>query len=165
MKLIDLLLEELNQEAAITRKFLERIPEDKYNWQPHPKNMPMKVLATHIAELPGWVNTAVTTDGLDFSATPYEPKDVKSTGELIAFFEENLNSAKEALAGFDSKGFTKEWILSQGDQILNRYTKYSVIRMTYSQVVHHRAQLGVYFRLLDIAVPASYGPSADDMGS
>ena len=164
MKLIDLLLEELTQEAATTRKFLERIPEDKYDWQPHPKSMPMKVLATHIAELPGWVNTAVITDGLDFAVTPYKPKDVKNTAELLAFFEENLNRAKESLTGFDSKEFTKEWVLSNGDQILNRYTKYSVIRMTYSQVVHHRAQLGVYFRLLDIAVPASYGPSADDMG-
>ncbi len=164
MKLIDLLQEELNQEAVITRKFLERIPEDKYDWQPHPKSMPMKALAAHIAELPGWVAMGVATDGLDFAATPYEPKDIKSTGELLAFFEENLNSAKEALAGFDSKEFTKEWVLSNGDQILNRYTKYSVIRMTYSQVVHHRAQLGVNFRLLDIAVPSSYGPSADDMG-
>ena len=164
MKLIDLLLEELNKEAVITRKFLERIPEDKYDWQPHPKSMPMKALAAHIAELPGWVAMGVATDGLDFAATPYEPKDIKNTAELLAFFEENLNSAKEALAGFDSKEFTKEWVLSNGDQILNRYTKYSVIRMTYSQVVHHRAQLGVNFRLLDIPVPASYGPSADDMG-
>ncbi|NDI99930.1 DinB family protein [Flavobacterium sp. LaA7.5] len=164
MNLLHLLLQEMDKEAAVTRKFLERVPVEKFDWQPHPKSMTMKVLAAHIAELPGWVTMAITTDGLDFANNPYQPKDVKSTEELLSFFEENLKSAKETLAVFDSNEFTKGWVLSNSDQILNRDSKYGVIRMTYSQIVHHRAQLGVYFRLLDIPVPASYGPSADDMG-
>ncbi|KAF2516291.1 DinB family protein [Flavobacterium salilacus subsp. salilacus] len=164
MNLLHLLLQEMDKEAAVTRKFLERVSAEKFDWQPHPKSMTMKVLAAHIAELPGWVTMAITTDGLDFANNPYQPKDVKSTEELLSFFEENLKSAKETLAVFDSNEFTKEWVLSNSDQILNRDSKYGVIRMTYSQIVHHRAQLGVYFRLLDIPVPASYGPSADDMG-
>ena len=164
MKLIDLLLQELDKEAAVTRKFLARVPEEKFDWQPHPKNMPMKVLAAHIAEIPGWIISTINSDGIDFATMDFTPKDVKSTGELLDFFEEKLAGGKAALAGADVNTFNKEWVMRTGDQIHSRDTKYEILRHCIAQIIHHRAQLGVYFRLLDIPVPASYGPSADDMG-
>lgn len=163
MELIKLLQKEMQQEAATTRKMLSRVPADKFDWQPHPKSMSMKRLASHIAELPGWVEMAIHTDELDFQDNPYIPKDVISTEELLNFFEESLQKGKEALANAAAVDFTKEWVLRNGDEVYSRDTKYDVIRMAYSQIIHHRAQLGVYLRLLDIPIPGSYGPSADDM--
>ncbi|HKG07882.1 MAG TPA: hypothetical protein VKB19_15540, partial [Pedobacter sp.] len=90
MSRIKMFLKELEQEALTTRKMLERVPADKFGWQPHPKSMTIKRLATHIAELPGWVTMALTTDGLDFSDNPYLPVDVNTTEELLAYFERTL---------------------------------------------------------------------------
>lgn len=163
MELIKLLQKELEQEAVTTRKMLGLVSADKFDWQPHPKSMTMKRLATHIAELPGWVEMAIETDELDFENNPYVPHDVKSTEELLAFFEECYKKGSEALAKADVTTFGKEWVLRSGDQIYSKETKYEVIRMAYSQIIHHRAQLGVYLRLLNIPLPGSYGPSADDM--
>lgn len=163
MELIKLLQKEMQQEAATTRKMLGRVPAEKFDWQPHPKSMTMKRLASHIAELPGWVEMAITTDGLDFQNNPYVPKDVATTEELLEFFEESLQKGKLALADANESNFGKEWVLRNGDEVYSRDTKYDVMRMAYSQIIHHRAQLGVYLRLLDIPLPGSYGPSADDM--
>jgi uncharacterized damage-inducible protein DinB len=163
MELIKLLQKELEQEAVTTRKMLSLVPADKFDWQPHPKSMILKRLASHIAELPGWIEMAISTDGLDFDNNPYEAKDVKSNEELLAFFEECLKKGREALANADVNTFSKEWVLRSGDQIYSKETKYEVIRMAFSQIIHHRAQLGVNLRLLNIPLPGSYGPSADDM--
>lgn len=163
MELIKLLQKEMEQEAITTRKMLSLVPVDKFDWQPHPKSMTMKRLASHIAELPGWVEMAITTDGLDFENNPYMPHDVKSTDDLLAFFEESLKKGREALANADVNTFSKEWVLRSGDQIYSNDSKYEVIRMSYSQIIHHRAQLGGNLRLLNIPLPGSYGPSADDM--
>jgi uncharacterized damage-inducible protein DinB len=163
MELIKLLQKELEQEAVTTRKMLSLVPADKFDWQAHPKSMILKRLASHIAELPGWIEMAISTDELDFENNPYEAKDVKSKEELLAFFEECLEKGRVALANADVNTFSKEWILRSGDQIYSKETKYEVIRMSFSQIIHHRAQLGVNLRLLNIPLPGSYGPSADDM--
>lgn len=163
MELITLLQKELEQEAVTTRKMLSRVPSEKFNWQPHPKSMTLKRLACHVAEFPEWVNAVVTTGGIDFQETPYVPKEVKDTEELIGFFEESLVKGREALANANINTFTDQWILCSGDQVYSTDTKYEMIRMVHSQIIHHRAQLGVYLRLLDIPIPGSYGPSADDM--
>lgn len=164
LDLIPMLQKELETEAKTTRKMLQRVPPEKFDWQPHPKSMTLKRLAAHVAELPGWVALAIAADGLDFENNPYQPKDVKSTGELLDFFEQSLREGREALANANVSSFTNEWILRSGDIIHSRDTKYDVIRMSLSQTIHHRAQLGVYLRLLDIPIPGSYGPSADDTG-
>ena len=106
---------------------------------------------------------AINTDELDFQNNPYIPKDVTTTDELVAFFEESLEKGRRALANADVNTFTKEWVLRNGDQVYSREPKYDVIRMSNSQIIHHRAQLGVYLRLLNIPIPGSYGPSADDV--
>ena len=163
LEIIPLLQQELESEAVTTRKMLERVPADKFDWQPHPKSMSLKRLATHVAELPGWIDMAINTDELDFQNNPYIPKDVTTTQELVAFFEESLEKGRHALANADVNTFTNEWVLRNGDQVYSREPKYDVIRMSNSQIIHHRAQLGVYLRLLNIPIPGSYGPSADDV--
>src|ERR1700761_1626818 len=87
MEIIPILLKEMDQEAGITRKMLACIPNDKYEWQPHPKSMTIKRLANHIAELPGWITMGLTTDGLDFAANAYKPTEITNTAELLEFFE------------------------------------------------------------------------------
>jgi len=153
---------ELEQESKTTKKMLERIPDDKYDWKPHPKSMNIRQLSTHIAELPEWITMAITTDGLDFATTPYEPKHVDNTAELMKMYEGYLANGFTELKEGNAAKLDETWILRNGDQILSDRSKAEVIRMTLNQIVHHRAQLGVYLRLLDVPIPGSYGPSADE---
>lgn len=162
MDMIKTFLKELEEEALTTRKMLTIVPADKFDWQPHPKSMTVKMLATHIAELPTWVTLAFTTEELDFAKTPYEPKDISSPEELMAFFEASLEEAKAHLSKANEELLSGEWILRNGEQIYMKLSKAELLRHTYSQIIHHRAQLGVFLRLLDIPIPGSYGPSADD---
>ena len=158
-----MLLKELEQESQITRKMLARVPADKFNWQPHKKSMTMKQLASHIAELPSWISLTLQTTELDFAKNPYQPVDVNSTEELLAFYERTLEEGRSHLANATEDALEPTWTLRNGEQVYSVNTKREVIRMTYCQNVHHRAQLGVYLRLLDIPIPGSYGPSADEM--
>ena len=162
MSVIDLLQKELEQEALNTRKMLERVPNDKYDWQPHPKSMTIKQLSTHIAELPGWITMGLTSDGIDFATTPYEPENITNTTELLALLDRSLASGMSSLSEATEEDLLPTWTLRNGDQIYNVMTKYEVIRHALSQLIHHRAQLGVYLRLLNIPIPGSYGPSADE---
>ncbi|MFD2245352.1 DinB family protein [Pontibacter ruber] len=164
MTVIEMFSKELEQEAQTTRKMLERVPDDKYDWQPHQKSMTMIRLVTHVAELPSWVSMALTTDELDFAQNPYQPEKIANTKELVAYFERTYADGKSGLARATEDQLEQPWVLRNGDQIYNTYTKAEVIRMALSQIIHHRAQLGVYLRLLDIPIPGSYGPSADETG-
>ena len=163
MTLIPILLKEMEQEAQTTRKMLQRLPEDKYSWKPHSKSMTLQRLATHVAELPGWISMTLATDELDFEKNEYKPEVINSNEELLAYFERNLASGKESLENAADEDLLPNWTLRNGDQIYSVNTKGEVIRIAYCQTVHHRAQLGVYLRLLDIPIPGSYGPSADEM--
>jgi uncharacterized damage-inducible protein DinB len=162
MSTTDPLLKELEQEAQTTRKMLERVPTEYFDWQPHKKSMTIQRLATHIAELPGWVTMAVTTDGLDFANNPYQPEAVGNTAELLEYFERSLADGRCHLLAAKEETLEENWTLRNGDAVLQVATKGEIIRMTYCQIVHHRAQLGVFLRLLDIPIPGSYGPSADE---
>jgi len=159
---IQALLKEMEQEAITTRKMLERIPEDKYTWQPHEKSMTLQRLATHVAELPGWVSMTITTDGLDFESNPYQPEVINNNGDLINYFERSLASGKAELSNTTDEELSKNWTLRNGNQVFFTSTKAEMIRTAYCQTVHHRAQLGVYLRLLNVPIPGSYGPSADE---
>src|SRR4051812_27446447 len=97
MTLIPMLLKEMEQEAQTTRKMLQRVPNDKYNWKPHPKSMTLQRLATHVAELPGWVSMTLATDELDFAKNEYAPEMIDNTDELLAYFEKNLEKGKISL--------------------------------------------------------------------
>lgn len=162
MNIIEILLGEMEQEAQTTRKMLQRVPADKFDWKPHQKSMPLKSLAVHVAELPGWVDMAVTTDELDFAVNPYKQAPVNSNEDLLAYFEQTLVSGRKALQATNEDVLKETWTLRNGKDIYSERSKLDVIRMSYCQIVHHRAQLGVYLRLLDIPIPGSYGPSADE---
>ncbi len=163
MSMIDVFAKELEKEAITTRKMLERIPTDKFGWQPHKKSMTIKRLATHVAELPTWIGMTLTTDELDFANNPYQPEDINSTEELLAYFEKCLADGRAHLSRGRDEQLSEPWTLRDGETIYDVSPKLDVLRMTYNQIVHHRAQLGVYLRLLDIPIPGSYGPSADEM--
>lgn len=162
MSIIETLLKEMDMEAVTTRKMLERVPNDKYDWKPHEKSMSVRQLATHIAELPGWVTMAITTNGLDFAANPYQQTPINNTSELLEFFQKSLANGREHLAAATEEQLLQEWTLRSGEHILYVANKGETIRMSFSQIVHHRAQLGVYLRLLNVPIPGSYGPSADE---
>ena len=162
MEIIPLLLKEMDQEAQTTRTFLKRVPIDKFAWKPHEKSMTMQNLVVHIAELPGWVDMGLNTGGIDFATSPYQPTPVSNSEELQALFEESYEKGKTALQEATEEDLTNKWILRNGNQIISEMTKYEVIRHAFSQTTHHRAQLGVYLRLLNIPIPGSYGPSADE---
>lgn len=163
MSIIKLLLKEIEQEAQITRSLLSIVPNDKYSWQPHPKSMSIMKLTNHIAELPGWLTMVVTTDGLDFAANPYEPTFFSNTADVLEVFENQLADGRANLEAMSETELEKPWILRSGDYVLSDMTKYETIRLTLAQTIHHRAQLGVYLRLLNIPIPGSYGPSADEL--
>lgn len=155
-------LKELKDESVVTLKMLERVPEDKYDWRPHEKSMTMKQLAGHIAELPSWVSMAFNSDELDFQAGTYQPPVINSNQDLLALFNESLAGAKEQLQAATESSLSPTWLLKSGDEVLMSLTKGGLIRHALSQTIHHRAQLGVYLRLLDIPIPGTYGPSADE---
>lgn len=162
MKLIPLLLKELDQEAQITRKFLKLVPTDKFDWKPHEKSMSMKQLSVHIAELPSWIDISLNTDGIDFATSSYQPTPVADSNDLSQLFEKSFSKGKEALSNAKEESLSEIWTMRNGDQVLSSMTRYEAVRHSFSQTIHHRAQLGVYLRLLNIPIPGSYGPSADD---
>src|SRR5688572_22649212 len=162
MTQLEALTQELEQEAITTRKMLSAVPSDKFNWQPHEKSMTVKRLATHIAELPTWIGMTLTTDELDFERNPYKPEDVNNTAELLAYFEKSLEEGRNYLATAKEDQLDKPWTLRSGKTIYSTEPKRDVLRMSLSQIIHHRAQLGVFLRLLNVPIPGSYGPSADE---
>lgn len=141
---------------------LQRIPDDKYDWKPHPKSMTIRQLSTHIAELPSWITLTLTTDELDFAKSPYTQTPINSTAELMKYVEKNLTDGRKHLEQAKESQLDDLWTLRNGDEIYSTSSKAEVLRMTYNQIVHHRAQMGVFLRLLDVPIPGSYGPSADD---
>lgn len=164
MKIIPLLLKEMDGEAAITHKMLERVPDDKFDWKPHPKSMTMLQLTTHLAEIPAWPAMALNTSELDFAAMPYQPAPVSSTKDLLELLERSITTGRSRLQQATEEELLPTWTMRMGEQVLMVFTKYEVIRHSLAQTIHHRAQLGVFLRMLNIPIPGSYGPSADEMG-
>lgn len=157
------LIAELTQEAATTRKILERIPPEKFDYKPHEKSMTMIRLAWHVADMVDWVNETCTKDGLDFAGMDFTPVEPKTTEELVEFHDKKVASALEALQNTSDEEMHKPWTLKNGDVTYFTMTKIAVIRtMCLNHIWHHRGQLSVYLRMNDIPVPSIYGPSADE---
>lgn len=155
------LLSELSLEGEVTRRFLSQVPFDQLEFRPAEKSEPLGRLTVHVAEIVAWWTSVLETDRLDFAG--FEPKDVKSKEELLAYFDELLAAAKTSLANVKAETWERTWSMTHGDEILFTLPKKQVIRLfCMNHLVHHRAQLGMYLRLLKVAVPATYGPSADD---
>lgn len=163
MTRIALIKKELEKETAVTIKMFAVIPDDKYDWKPHQKSMSIQQLANHIAELPAWLPMTLQTTELDFATTPYSPPALRTSIELIKLFEKNAIDAVEQLTNDKEVLLDEIWTLREGEQVLTAEPKYDILKMSLAQIIHHRAQLGVYLRLLDVPIPGSYGPSADEM--
>jgi len=154
-------LNELILESEVTRRYLALVPFEKKNFKPAEKSEKLGRLAIHVAEITGWWTACLEEDKLDFM--DFEPKEINSTSELLDYFEELLEKAKKSLAAAKDEEFEKNWSMTYGDEVLFTLPKKQVARIfCMNHLVHHRAQLGVYLRMLDIPIPAVYGPSADD---
>jgi hypothetical protein len=163
MPISDFLLTELDVEMKKTRTTLERVPTDKPDFTPHPKSMPLGKLAPHVAQLAGFGVTILTTPELDFSKTSIKRVPFESVPQLLQAFDEGAAQVRAALQATPDKAWTEPWKLSfQGKSIFEGQRFLAYREMFLNHLVHHRAQLGVYLRLNEKAVPATYGPSADD---
>jgi uncharacterized damage-inducible protein DinB len=157
----ELFLGEFDREMATTRKILERVPFEKFDWVPHEKSSPLGRLANHVATLPRFVPYVINEDKFVMTITP--PLDVKSTADIIAAFDDLAAKARASLAGTTDERLAEEWEFLFGDKTLfkgPRAVAYQSFFMDH--LIHHRAQLGVYLRLNDVPIPGSYGPSADE---
>ncbi len=161
MELLSELRKEYDQEYKITRNFFEKYPEGKNHYKPHDKSMEMMPLAQHIAEVFGWPAFILKTDGIDFAEGGERPK-FENKDDLLKSLDESYQANKEALQNVTIEEMEPTWALKMSGQVLASWTKYEAIRHALNQATHHRAQLGVYYRLNDIPLPSSYGPSADD---
>ena len=168
MPISQTILPEFEHEMANTRKTLERVPNDKFSWKPHEKSMTLGGLATHLSNIPSWTKNTFEADKLDIARPgqpPYRLEEKKSTAELLAAFDENVASARAALESATDENWQGKWSLLMGGKTIFTLPRTGVMRgFVMNHLIHHRAQLGVYLRLLDVPVPSIYGPSADEGG-
>lgn len=154
---------DLERELSVTRTVLERLPEEHYGWKPHEKSMTLGRLASHVADLPGWMLVTLTHDELDFAASPPPPPPSSTRDDLLARFDKNVAAVRDAVARFEPATFNREWTLRNGQQVLTTRPKDYVYRVwCINHLIHHRAQLCLYLRLLNVAVPTVYFNTADD---
>jgi len=166
MPLSEALLPEFDQELAGTRRTLERVPEEKFDWKPHEKSPTMGWLASHLANLPSWAVLGIERESFDLAppdGPPPRTPQAKSRAELLETFERNRDAARAAIAGASDETLLKPWSLLSGGKTILTVPRIGVLRgFVLNHTIHHRAQLGVYLRLNDIPVPSLYGPSADE---
>ncbi|NLP10296.1 DUF664 domain-containing protein [bacterium] len=166
MTLTELYLQEFDQEAGNTRKMLQRIPADKLAWRPHAKSMSLAGLATHLANVFSWMPMILEQPSLDLApngvALPHL-KAAESVEEILQAFEQNAVRARAALAGADDEKLSQPWSLLMNSRVIFTQPRFAALRSSVmNHLIHHRAQLGLYLRLNDVAVPGMYGPSADE---
>lgn len=166
MAIKDSILPEFEHEMATTRKLLERVPEDKKDWQPHPKSMTLGRLAQHLATIPQWA--AVTMHQTELDMNPpggpgYKPPEFESTASALAAFDQHVRDGREAIIAAEDQDFMVPWALKNGGQEIFKLPRVAVLRsFVTNHVIHHRGQLSVYLRLNDVPIPSIYGPSADE---
>lgn len=150
-------------ELAGTRRLLERVPEEHFDWRPHPRSRSLRELATHVATLPRLQATVLLQDGLDIAAPRPPSPEPHTSAELLDIFDGSAAMLRDALVATDDAALMQTWTLRNGDEVRFSMPKIAAIRrMGLSHMIHHRAQLTVYLRLLEVPVPGLYGPSADE---
>ena len=161
--MLDSMLDELRQEAATTRRVLERVPEEKLSWKPHPKSMSLGQLSLHVASIPGDLVGLVQLDEFDASQANFVPPEASSIDQIITALNTSVTTAEDYLARLDDKTAAENWRLTLREQELFIMPRIGVLRtIMLNHWYHHRGQLAVYLRLLDVPVPAIYGRSADE---
>lgn len=166
MSIAQALLPEFDHEMATTRRLLERVPEGNGDWKPHAKSMSLDELANHVATIAGYANA--TLDHTEMNLNPpggegYQPPRFGSSAERLAAFDDLVRNAREAIARTTDEEMFVKWSLRNGEDTLLALPRVAVLRsFLMNHLIHHRAQLSVYIRMLDIPVPSIYGPSADE---
>jgi uncharacterized damage-inducible protein DinB len=154
---------ELEKEASATRRVLERIPDDRLSWKPHAKSMSVAQLAQHVAAIPGAISRLSQQDGIDMSTRTFEHAPGESKAAILATFDESLATAKQVLGGLDEHAAGATWTMRFGDREIFAIPRKDMLRMMlFNHWYHHRGELVVYLRLLDVPVPVVYGRSADE---
>lgn len=160
MTISETLLPEFDAEMATTRRVLERVPTDKGTWKPHPKSFAMGHLSQLVAWMPGWITNALKETSLNLaSATKYS---FEKTEDLLKMFDKNVKDARAAIASSTDSDYQVPWSLKHGDTVIFTQPRAAIVRQTINHLVHHRGQLTVYLRLVDVPVPSIYGPTADE---
>ena len=166
MKMTDLFLAQLEREALVTRPALERVPEGRRDWKPHPKSMPLGYLSELVAKLPSWIALTIEKDELDLKpkdGSNVDARQLNSARELVQALDESVTQAREALKNTTDEHLMKPWRLLVSGDVVNEMPRHVVISdAVFGHLAHHRGQLTVYLRLNEVPVPAIYGPSADD---
>lgn len=160
MSISETLLPEFDQEMASTRRVLERVPDDKPEWKPHPKSFSVAHLAQLLASMSGWIGQVLTNTELDLSAGARYSNE--KTQSLLTTFDDNVRQSREAIANAADADYDVTWSLKMGSNVLFTAPRHVVLRQHISHLSHHRGQMTVYLRLLDIPVPSIYGPTADE---
>jgi uncharacterized damage-inducible protein DinB len=164
MPMVDALLPEFDHEMTMTRKLLERVPDDRLAWKPHVKSMSVGGLATHLSNLPWWGQVTVAQPELDLASLGPQPE-ATSRAQILETFDRNVGATRAAISGRSDAEMMVQWTLKRAGQTILSMPRAAVWRsFVISHVVHHRGQLSVYLRLLDVPVPSIYGPSADEGG-
>jgi len=154
------MLAEFDSETGTTRRVLERVPSDNGEWKPHPKSFAIGHLAQLIARMPGWLTSAIQSSSLDLGS--FQGYSFEKTETLLETFDKNVKEAREALSAATDATFAGPWSLKRGDQVFFTLPVGAVVRQNVNHLIHHRGQMTVYLRLLDIPVPSIYGPTADE---
>jgi uncharacterized damage-inducible protein DinB len=162
MAMADALLPEFDREMTVTRKLLERVPEDKFEWKPHQKSMSLGQLAQHVATIPRWGTVTMAQSEFDLAGDNRGPA-LSTRAEVLATFDQHVSDARAALVGRGDGELMAPWALKRGGTTIFSMPKAAVWRsFVMSHLIHHRAQLGVYLRMHDVPLPSIYGPSADE---
>jgi uncharacterized damage-inducible protein DinB len=163
MKVTDWLATQFDQEMKTTRRHLERLPSEKFDWRPHEKSYTAGALASHIVECVSWTTKIFSANEYNFDSSTYKPYLAGSTEELLETFEQNVAESKRTLAELDDEAGMQPWSLKINGHVLFERPRFDVFRdFTMSHLIHHRGQFSVYLRLLNIPVPSTYGPTADE---
>lgn len=156
-------LGDLEHELATTRRLLERVPDEHLDWRPHERSMSLGELATHVANLVRWQVGMVQLDEYDFATAPLPMKAAENRDALLRTFDRNVEALRAALEEVDDEALRQPWTLRSGEQVLQQRPRAAMLRgLGISHIVHHRGQLSVYLRLLDVPLPPIYGPTADE---
>jgi uncharacterized damage-inducible protein DinB len=166
MKLTDLFLSELEREAPLTRRALERVPEGRNDWKPHEKSMPLGRLAALVAGMPAWITMMIDKEEFDLNppggSSGSFKMDFRTNKDLVKMMEDGVAGARTALQKTNDEHLMKPWRLLVAGKTVSEQPRHVMLRDSINHLAHHRGQLTVYLRLNDVPVPAIYGPSADD---
>ena len=160
MSISETFIPEFDQEMATTRRLLERVPSEKGTWKPHQKSFSLGHLTQLVSSMPGWITQAMKNTELDLSG--FKGYSYEKTETLLGEFDRNVKEARAAMAAAKDKDFMVPWSLKSGDQVYFTMPRVAVVRQTINHFIHHRGQLTVYLRLIDIPLPSIYGPTADE---